>query len=241
MDVKGLVGSAKKFFTNYSVGSMQGYKKVSLLEVDDDRNATGFKVTLDATTTVDLNISKQLMQHNSESKQVYMDGTKRNPMKMTITGHISTEQLLDIQRMADDDVWMYVYMSKEIGGAYLSVSKPPKNISAEIDFSLKKNVDHQEGTTSWEVPGIKNVNYEPNVQVWADCTLYAIESLSIKDEGYKNTVAVTINLSEVILFEYAVRYKFGIKQNNGGGQKVQQTATTETPKDAIKTKLPTIY
>ncbi|MGL5716970.1 MAG: hypothetical protein ACRCX2_28400 [Paraclostridium sp.] len=240
MDVKGLVGSAKKFFTNYSVNSMQGYKKVSLLEVDEDRNATGFKVTLDATTNVDLNISKQLMQHSSESKQVYMDGTKRNPMKMTISGHISTEHLLDIQRMADDDVWMYLYMSKEMGGAYLSVSKPPKNASVEFDLALKKNVNHQEGTTSWDLPSAK-ANYEPYVQVWADCTLYTIESLSIKDEGFKNTVAVTINLSEVVLFEYDVRYKFGIKQNKDGGQKVQQTAITEVPKDAGKTILPTLY
>ena len=77
-----LTTSITKYFTSYSVNSLWGYKKVSLLEVGDEMVPDGIELIIDATTEVSSSLTKTVMQHSSESKKVYMDGTKINPIKM---------------------------------------------------------------------------------------------------------------------------------------------------------------
>ena len=185
------------------------------MEADENRIPTGFELTIDATTSASVTINKSLMQHSSEGKKVYMDGTKINPTKMTLSGHIETTKLADIQRMASDDVWMYISMTKDMGGSLLSMSRGSQPQLSRLADSVGLLDD--EGS-----------------QTYADSKLYVIQNLSIADDGFINTVSVNIDLVEVVLFEYDLSYKFGTKQNKGGkGTKVQQ-AGTRIEKDEAK-------
>ncbi|MGL5717426.1 MAG: hypothetical protein ACRCX7_11095 [Cetobacterium sp.] len=217
MIVNTLITGVKKYFTSLSVDSLWGYKKVSLMEADDNKIPTGIELIIDATTSVSTTINKSLMQHSSESKKVYMDGTKINPVKMTINGHIETTKLADIQRLANEDTWMYVSMTKDIGGSFMSMSRDSQQAIPRVIGQL----------------GLAN---ESASQIYSDCKLYTIQNLSIGDEGFINTVAISLDLVEVVLFEYDMQYKFGVKQNKGSSGKVQQSGTRiEKDVDAIKT------
>lgn len=216
MRVDTLITGVKDFFTDFSVDSLWGYKKVSLLEIDDVKVPTGFEVVIDATTSVDVTVSKQLMQHSAESKKVYMDGTKQNPTKMSIVGHIDTSKLADIQRMADDDVWMFVSMTKDIGGSSVSMTRfGQTSVGSAID-TVKSVFSSDEAPT----------------QLYTDCKPYIIQNLSIKDDGFVNTVEVAIELIEVVMFDYDLQYKFGVKKNKG--TKVQAAPTKRTEVEALK-------
>lgn len=208
MIVDTLITGVKKYFTSLSVDSLWGYKKISLLEADENKMPTGVEVEIDATESVVANISKNLIQHSSESKKVYMDGTKINPIKMTITGHIETTKLADIQSFASDDKWMYVSMTKDIGGSHMAMSA-----------SYQSQIGR--------LTSLVGITDDSASQVFTDSKLYVIQNLQIEDEGFINTVQVTIDLVEVVLFEYDVQYKYGVKQNKGAGAKVQQTKVIE--------------
>ena len=216
MIINTLITGVKKYFTSLSVDSLWGYKKVSLIEADENKIPTGLELVVDATTNVSVNVSKSLMQHSSESKKVYMDGTKINPVKMTITGHVETTKLADLQRLANDDKWMYVSMTKDMGGSFMSMKQ---NMQTQI-----KRVASAVGLAS-----------DAGTQIYSDSKLYVIHSLQMQDDGFINTVAVTIELTEVVLFEYDMQYKYGVKQNKGAGAKIQETKTIpETPEQAHK-------
>lgn len=218
MIINTLITGVKKYFTSLSVDSLWGYKKVSLIEADENKIPTGLELVVDATTNVSVNVSKSLMQHSSESKKVYMDGTKINPVRMTITGHVETTKLADLQRLANDDKWMYVSMTKDMGGSFISMKQ---NMQTQI-----KRVASAVGLAS-----------DTGTQVYSDSKLYVIHSLQMQDEGFINTVAVTIELTEVVLFEYDMQYKYGVKQNKGAGAKIQETKTIpETPEQAYKVR-----
>lgn len=210
MIVDTLITSVKKYFTSLSVDSMWGYKKVSLMEADDSKFPTGLEITIDATSSADISISKTLMQHSSESKKVYMDGTRINPVKMTLRGHLDISKLADIQRLASDDKWMYVSMTKDMGGSYVSMSKEtlkqPQRLLSQLGLS--------DDSAS---------------QLYSDSKLYVIQNLSLSDVGYINTVEVTIDLVEVVMFDFDRQYKYGVKQSKGGkgGGKIQNTSTKE--------------
>lgn len=216
MIVDTLITGVSKYFTSLSVDSLWGYKKISLIEADENKIPTGLELTIDATSSVNSTINKSLMQHSSESKKVYMDGTKINPVKMTITGHIEVTKLAEIQSLASDDKWMYVSMTKDIGGSYISMSKfGQTQIGRVVDTVSGLFSDSGEGT-----------------QIYADCKLYVIQNLSITDEGFINTVAVSIDLVEVVLFEYDLQYKYGVKQSKGGKGKTQQSGIKRVEKDS---------
>lgn len=223
MIINTLITGVKKYFTSLSVDSLWGYKKVSLLEADDNKIPTGLEIVIDATTNVSVSISKSLMQHSSESKKVYMDGTKINPVKMTISGHIETTKLADIQRLANDDKWMYVSMTKDMGGSFMSMKQ---NMQTQI-----KRVVASVGLAS-----------DNASQIYSDSKLYVISNLQLQDDGFINTVAVTIDLTEVVLFEYDMQYKYGVKQNKGAGAKIQETKTIpEKPAEPFKIPFKELY
>lgn len=221
MIIDTLITSVSKYFTTLSVDSLWGYKKVSLMEADDNKMPTGLELTIDATTSAVVTINKSLMQHSSEGKKVYMDGTKINPTKMTLSGHIETSKLLELQRMANDDVWMYVSMTKDMGGSVLSMSRGSQPQLSRLVDAVGMLADE-------------------GVQTYADSKLYVIQNLSITDDGFINTVEVSIDLTEVVMFEYDLQYKYGVKQNKGGKGKVQSAGTQiekDEPKIETVTKL----
>ncbi|MGL5595140.1 MAG: hypothetical protein ACRDDH_14510 [Cetobacterium sp.] len=203
MIVDSIITGVTKYFTSTSVNSLQGYRKISLDLADTNGVINGQSLEIDATTEVNVVINKQVMQHASESKKVYMDGTKINPVKMNITGHISTEKLVDLQRYAEDDKWMYVSMTKDMGGSNLNMTR-----------GTSGNIGRAVGTISDFIFGDVG-----DANVYNNCKLYVISNLSITDEGFKNTVAVDIELTEAVMFASDTRYKFGVKQvdiTNGG-------------------------
>lgn len=215
MIVNTLIASVSKYFTSLSVDSMWGYKKISLLEADDNKIPNGTEIVIDAATNASVSISKSVMQHSSESKKVYMDGTRINPNKISITGHIETTKLLDIQRIAAADTWMYVSMTKDMGGSMLSMSNSSQT-------QIGRLVDTATGLLS---------DTSSPTQIYADSKLYTIQNLSITDEGFINTVSVTLDLIEVVLFDVDMQYKYGVKQNKGNGGKIQTTGTQKEIKE----------
>lgn len=214
MIINTLISSVKKYFTSLSVDSIWGYKKVSLIEADENKLPTGIELVIDATETVNVSITKSLIQHSAESKKVYMDGTKINPVKMSISGHIEVSKLSDIQRLANDDVWLYVSMTKDMGGSILSMNK---NRQSQIGRIID--------TATSVVDAFSGIDGESGIQFYADSKLYVIQDLSIEEQGYINTVAVRIELAEVVLFEYDIDYKYGVKQSGGGGAGKAQQAS----------------
>ena len=98
-----------------------GFPKVSLIEADNYKKPTGFSVEIDATSSVEMIHSRTLMQHSAESKKVYMDGSKRNPIKCSIQGTIDANKIPELERLAKDDTWVYVALVKNMGGAYLTM------------------------------------------------------------------------------------------------------------------------
>ncbi|MGL5713870.1 MAG: hypothetical protein ACRCX2_12680 [Paraclostridium sp.] len=211
MIVDTLISSVSKYFTSLSVDSIWGYKKVSLMTADDNMVPTGYMLTIDATSNANVTISKSVMQHSSESKKVYMDGTKINPVKMSIAGHIETAKLLELQELASNDIWMYVSMTKDMGGSYLSMSPSSQKQTGRITEQL--------GLTD-----------NSATQLYADSKLYTITNLTINDDGFINTVSIVIDLMEVVIFDYGIQYKFGVKQNKGKGK----TQSTSLGKEEIK-------
>lgn len=212
MIVDTIIGSVKKYFTSLSVDSTWGYTKVALIEADNSKLPTGASVIIDATTTLNLTVSKQVMQHASESKKVYMDGAKINPNKISISGHIETTKLAEIERLAGDDVWMYVSHTKDMGGAYYSAGGGnPLTISNVVD-TVRDPIGAVKDTFGF--------GDGDSASVYTDCKLYTITSLSLSDTGFMNTVAVTIDLIEVVLFEYDIQYKYGTNTTN---KKIQNT------------------
>ena len=205
-----LTTSITKYFTSYSVNSLWGYKKVSLLEVGDEMVPDGIELVIDATTEVTSSLTKTVMQHSSESRKVYMDGTKVNPIKMTINGHIETNSLGDLQKLAQDDKWMFVSLSKDISGAALSM---PKNKQSQLQMV---------GAMASNAVSFFTGKKDDGKEVYNDCKLYVISGLDIKDNGFINTVEVTIDLTEVVLFEYMLYYKYGVKKASTDS-KAQQT------------------
>lgn len=63
--------------------------------------------------------------------------------------------------------------------------------------------------TSKNLPGaITQIGY------WTpDNNLFAINGISIMDNGYDNTIAVTFTLEEIRLFSYAREYKYDVQKN----------------------------
>lgn len=223
MIVNTLITGVKKYFTSLSVDSLWGYKKVSLLEADENKVPTGLELVIDATSNVSVSVTKSLMQHSSESKKVYMDGTKINPVKITITGHVETTKLAELQSLAKDDRWMYVSMTKDMGGSLMSMKQ-------NMQTQLKRVVS-----------AVGLASDEPS-HIYSDSKLYVINNLQMQDEGFINTVAVTIELVEVVLFEYDMQYKYGVKQNKGSGAKIQETKTVkEIPEQAHKVRTGRLY
>lgn len=213
-----IITGVTRYFNNLSVNSIQGYRKVSLIEADNAKNPTGAEFIIDATESVDLSISKTLMQHNAESKKVYMDGAKKNPNAMSIKGHIDTSKLNHVQRLADNDVWMYISMSKEFGGAKFNGG-----------VSLRSQVYTKAEQLASDIGLVKDgyCLIDEDVQsvgLFNDCKLYTIKSLNISDIGFINTVAIDLELVEVVLFDFDVEYKYGVKttiKNNTPSAKAQ--------------------
>lgn len=194
-----IIVNSQTFHPSLSVKSSKGYRKVSLIEADNRGELIGNVVEIDATTDVNVTLSKSVMQHSAESRRVYMDGTKINPTKMSINGHIDSSKLQDLQRFVDDDVWFYVSLTKDMGGALINTI----------------------------------------TQVLSDCKIYVATNLSIRDEGFKNTVEISLELTEVVLFEYGIEYKYGIKQNKPSSSNVQQAGLKEEkPEDPFITTVP---
>lgn len=227
MEIKTAITSIQKYFTSYSVDSLWGYKKVSLVRADDSKIPTGYELVIDATESVNVSITKSVQSHSSESKKVYMDGTKINPVKMTITGHIDTGKLQELQKLAKDEVWMYVSMTKDMGGSILSMSKNRQGQIGRI-------IGTAESLTQCDIDG------DSGIQMYADSKLYFINELSIDEQGFVNTVLVTINLTEVVLFEYDVDYKYGVRQATDSGkaqQGVVEQVKSEKPVEPLKTRI----
>lgn len=231
MDIKTAITSVQKYFTSYSVDSLWGYKKVSLVRADDSKIPTGYELIIDATESVNVSITKSVQSHASESKKVYMDGTRINPVKMTITGHIDTNKLQELQNMAKDNVWMYVSMTKDMGGSILSMSKNRQGQIGRVADTVESLVS---SLTQCDIDG------DSGIQMYADSKLYFINELSIDEEGYINTVKVTINLTEVVLFEYDVDYKYGVRQatNEKSQQAVVSEVKSEPPVQPLATRTP---
>lgn len=203
MIINSLIAGVKKYFTSLSVDSIWGYKKIALLEIDDNKMPTGVELEIDATSNIGLSITKEIMQYPSESKKVYMDGTRINPIKMTIDGDIEITKLAQLQEFASDDKWFFVSMTKDIGGSYISMDQ---KTLMPIGRAIDRAVDI--------ATSLFGDNENIGTQLYADCKPYVISNLSINDEGFINTVNVTIELTEVVLFEYDVQYKYGTKQTN---------------------------
>lgn len=172
MIVNSLISSVTKYFSTLTVGSMFGHKKVSLIVADDNKRPTNTILEIDATQDVGLTKTKTPINIPAESKRVYMDGAMIKPDVISISGDIDKNKLLSIQKLCDEDIWLYVLHSKSMGGS------------------------------------VSDVAYH------SDAKLYTIVSLAIHDTGFKNSVSVNINLSEVITYDYDVSYKYGIKQTN---------------------------
>lgn len=210
--------TVKNYFTGYTVGSIMGFPKVSLIEADNYKKPTGFSVEIDATSSVEMIHSRTLMQHSAESKKVYMDGSKRNPIKCSIQGTIDANKIPELERLAKDDTWVYVALVKNMGGAYLTMRQDTVGAIKRIAgrFGL--------------------IDDNPN-QLYTDANLFIISDLVIREEGFKNTVSVSIELKEVVMFEYDLQYKFGVKRVSGGKtKKVQQTTAQEVPKEKWSTR-----
>lgn len=205
------------YFTGYTVSSLWGFPKVSLIEADNIKKPTGFSVEIDATASVEMIHSRTLMQHSAESKKVYMDGSKRNPIKCSIQGTIDANKIPELERLAKDDTWVYVALVKNMGGAYLTMKQDTVGAIKRIAGRF----------------GIIDDN--PN-QLYTDANLFVISDLVIREEGYKNTVSVSIELKEVVMFEYDLQYKFGVKRSTKGPKKVQQTTAVEVPKEKVYTQ-----
>lgn len=116
-----LITGVQKYYSDLSVTDKKGLEKVSLLELDDGGAPTGNVVTLDATTSVDVSMSNKIMEHSAESKKVYMDGTKVNPIKMSIRGHLDIQKLSALQSFARGETWVFVSMVMDMGGALVTM------------------------------------------------------------------------------------------------------------------------
>jgi hypothetical protein len=197
-----IVTGIASYYSDYSVSPSNGYYKVSLLELDNSGVANGFEVELDATSSVSLSISKSLMQHSAESQKVYMDGAKMNPNKMTINSVVSASKIPQIERLAGIDKAVLVSMFHVFGGSVGGDSDiVPASTAGDIGDSL--------------------IAYVPMG------TPYVVRSLSIEDDGFKNTVNVSFDLEELVLFEFDVvdTYKYGVKESS----KIQNTTIKEEP------------
>lgn len=218
MTINSLITGVKKYFTSLSVDSIWGYKKISLIELNENKIPTGTELVIDATSNIGLSITKEIMQYPSESKKVYMDGTRINPVKMTIEGDIEITKLAQLQDFAADDKWFFVSMTKDIGGSYISMEQ---NTLMPIGRAVDRVVDI--------ATSLFGGDDDIGTQLYADCKPYVISNLNINDEGFINTVNITIELTEVVLFEYDVQYKYGTKQTNPKVKKpkVKQTKKVE--------------
>jgi len=72
------------------------------------------------------------------------------------------------------------------------------------------------------------------VGVYTNSKLFYITSLSVEDTGFSNTVGVQITLSEVVLYDYELTYKYGVKQTNKiSGSGTSSTVSTEKTYSAL--------
>lgn len=209
----------KKYFTSYSVGSIMGYKKVALLIAGEDKNPTGVKLEIDATDTIDVNWSRQTMQYPSESRKVYMDGTKYMPVKCTIHGTIAASKIPEFEKIMKEDTWLYMSLIKDMGGAYLSMKQDTTGAIKRLGSRLGLIDD-----------SVKNVIN--------DCKLYVVTNMAITENGFFNTVDISLDLTEVVMFEYDIFYKFGVKRAKPKApRKVGQIGRFEVKKEKISTPI----
>ncbi|MGL5051241.1 MAG: hypothetical protein ACRC6E_11560 [Fusobacteriaceae bacterium] len=162
---------------------------------------------IDATSSIEVSISKSVINHASESRKVYLDGTKINPVKMSITGHIEVTKTAEIQKLMKDDVWLYVSMTKDLGGSIVTNSN-----KVGLSRVLENAGNAVEGAVSTVKGWFGDVDGEVGVQILADTKLYYIQDMSLSDTGFINTVEMTLSLVEVVMFEYDIDYKYGVKK-----------------------------
>ena len=196
-----------------------GYKKVALLIAGEDKNPTGVRLEIDATENVDITWSRQPMQYASESRMVYMDGTKYMPVKCTIHGTISASKIPEFEKIMKEDTWLYISLIKDMGGAYLSMKQDTTGAVRRLGSRL----------------GLID---DSSTNVINDCKLYVVTNMAITENGFFNTVDISLDLTEVVMFEYDIHYKFGVKRAKPKApRKVGRIGRIEVKKEKLATPI----
>lgn len=238
MIVDSIISSVVGYFTSLSVSSKWGYPKVTLIEADELKEPTGVSVEIDATESVDLTISKTVISHASETRRVFMDGTKVNPYSVTISGTVDVSKVADLQELASNDTWMWISHSKTMGGMYHNTEGGnPLTLSG-----MAKIISDPMGAVNGVVNDAKEFLGLPTEAtdyslLYSDCKLYVIRNITVNDSGFMNTVDVSIDLYEVVMFEMDIEKKFGV--SNSSGKKKQKATKDEKKKETTPPPLDT--
>lgn len=131
MIVDSLITGVQKYFSTLSVDSIFGDSKVSLILAESGGIYSGRQVSifrddelfsenvleLDATESVTVNTSKRTLKHESESHQVFIDGTKVDPTRITVVAHIDSTKMGVLEKFSQPNAWMYFLHTKSMGGS----------------------------------------------------------------------------------------------------------------------------
>lgn len=131
MIVKSLLNTVTKYFSSLSVPSYMGHDKTFLIVADENKKQTNQVIELDATTSAELAYTALPVNVPAETKKAYIDGALVQPLSLTIVGSIEKTKLLEIQKMASADVWVYVLYSKDMGG---TISKKGYYANSKLYF-----------------------------------------------------------------------------------------------------------
>jgi len=173
-------------------------------------------------------------------------------------GHDKTFLIVadDNKKQTDKVMELDATTHTELTYTALPVSVPTETKKAYIDGALEQSLTL---SISGSIDKTKLLDLQKmaNVQNWfyilyskdmggtiakkgyySNSKLYFIKNLTISDSGFFNSVDVSINLQEVVLYSSQVEYRYGVKQTNpmlGDGTEAENKGLGDNNDDDMKT------